>query len=104
MDLGIKKGRKAFVCASSQRAGFGLRHIAGARGCEVWINGRTASKLEKQPSRLKRKTGNRPHILVADITTRSGPCGHCGGVSRSGHSRQQQRGARAWKDRRLVRR
>ena len=71
MDLGIK-GRKAFVCASSQGLGLACATSLAREGCEVWINGRTASKLEEAAKQIEAQTGNRPHILVADITTEAG--------------------------------
>jgi len=71
MDLGIK-GRKAVVCASSQGLGLACATSLAREGCEVWINGRTEAKLQEAAAQIERETGNRPHTLVADITTEQG--------------------------------
>lgn len=71
MDLGIK-GRKAVVCASSQGLGLACATSLAREGCEVWINGRTEAKLQEAAAQIARETGNRPHIIVADITEEQG--------------------------------
>ncbi|MBF5004797.1 SDR family oxidoreductase [Diaphorobacter caeni] len=71
MDLGIK-GRKALVCASSQGLGLACATSLAREGCEVWINGRTEAKLVEAAAQIEAQTGNRPHIVVADITQESG--------------------------------
>lgn len=71
MDLGIK-GRKAFVCASSQGLGLACATSLAREGCEVWINGRAESKLVEAATQIEALTGHRPHILVADITQEQG--------------------------------
>lgn len=71
MDLGIK-GRKAVVCASSQGLGLACATSLAREGCEVWINGRTEAKLQEAAAQIERETGNRPHTIVADITTEQG--------------------------------
>ncbi|WP_353233414.1 SDR family oxidoreductase [Diaphorobacter ruginosibacter] len=71
MDLGIK-GRKAFVCASSQGLGLACATSLAREGCEVWINGRTEAKLLEAARQIEALTGNRPHVLVADITQEQG--------------------------------
>lgn len=38
----------------------------------VWINGRNEGKLEQAAARIEASTGNRPHIIVADINTEEG--------------------------------
>jgi 3-oxoacyl-[acyl-carrier protein] reductase len=71
MDLGIK-GRKAVVCASSQGLGLACATALAREGCEVWINGRTADKLQAAASEIEQATGHRPHVIVADLTTEAG--------------------------------
>lgn len=71
MDLGIK-GRKALVCASSQGLGLACATSLAREGCKVWINGRTESKLVEAAALIEQQTGQRPEIVVADITTEEG--------------------------------
>lgn len=71
MDLGIK-GRKAVVCASSQGLGLACATSLAREGCAVWINGRTESKLNEAAARIEAETGQRPNVVVADITTEQG--------------------------------
>jgi len=71
MDLGIK-GRRALVCASSQGLGLACATSLAREGCKVWINGRTESKLVEAAARIEQQTGQRPEIVVADITTEEG--------------------------------
>jgi 3-oxoacyl-[acyl-carrier protein] reductase len=71
MDLGIK-GRKALVCASSQGLGLACATSLAQEGCEVYLNGRHADKLQKAAADLAKATGAKVHAVVADITTAEG--------------------------------
>ena len=69
MDLGIT-GRRALVCASSQGLGQACALALAQEGCEVFINGRQADKLERAAARLREATGARVHAVVADLNGR----------------------------------
>ncbi len=71
MDLGIR-GRKALVCASSQGLGLACATSLAHEGCEVFINGRQADKLQQVAAELAQTTGARVHAVVGDITTEAG--------------------------------
>jgi 3-oxoacyl-[acyl-carrier protein] reductase len=71
MDLGIQ-GRKALVCASSQGLGLACALALAQEGCEVFINGRQADKLEAAAQGLRTATGARIHTVVADLNTDAG--------------------------------
>ena len=71
MDLGIK-GRRALVCASSQGLGLACATSLAQEGCEVFLNGRHAEKLQKVAAGLAQATGAKVHAVVADITTDEG--------------------------------
>ena len=71
MDLGIT-GRRALVCASSQGLGQACALALAQEGCEVFINGRQADKLERAVARLREATGARVHAVVADLNTEAG--------------------------------
>ena len=71
MDLGIK-GRKALVCASTQGLGLACATSLATEGCEVWINGRHASKVQQAAALLGQQTGAIVHGVAADITTEEG--------------------------------
>ena len=71
MDLGIT-GRRALVCASSQGLGQACALALAQEGCEVFINGRQADKLERAAARLREATGARVHAVVADLNTEAG--------------------------------
>ena len=45
MDLGIH-GRRALVCASSQGLGYACAQALAEEGCSVWLNGRSADRLQ----------------------------------------------------------
>lgn len=68
MDLGIR-GRKAIVCASSQGLGYACALALAQEGCEVFINGRDAGKLERAAEALRKATGARITPVQADINT-----------------------------------
>jgi|MGYP003336483150 3-oxoacyl-[acyl-carrier protein] reductase len=71
MDLGIR-GRKALVCASSQGLGLACATSLAQEGCEIFINGRDADKLNKVAKDLAQATGAKVHAVVGDITTEVG--------------------------------
>ncbi len=71
MDLGIK-GRKALVCASTQGLGLACATSLATEGCEVWINGRHAGKVQQAAELLAQQTGAIVHGVAADITTEEG--------------------------------
>jgi len=72
MDLGIK-GRKAFICASSQGLGFACAISLAREGVSVTLNGRSTEKLERAASNLcKHVPGAEVSFVVADLTTTEG--------------------------------
>lgn len=71
MDLGIR-GRKAIVCASSQGLGHACALALAQEGCEVFINGRDAEKLQRAAQALRAATGGRISPVQADINTAAG--------------------------------
>jgi 3-oxoacyl-[acyl-carrier protein] reductase len=71
MDLGIR-GRKALVCASSQGLGLACATALAAEGCEVWLNGRQAGKLDATAATLRASTGATVHAVAADLNTEIG--------------------------------
>jgi len=71
MDLGIR-GRRAIVCASSQGLGYACALALAQEGCEVFINGRDADKLERAAAALRAATGARITAVQADINTDAG--------------------------------
>ena len=66
MDLGIT-GRRALVCASSQGLGQACALALAQEGCEVFINGRQADKLEAAAQTL-RAEGHTVHARSFDVT------------------------------------
>jgi len=71
MDLGIQ-GKQALVCASSQGLGHACALALAQEGCEVFINGRDLSKLQRVAEALRRETGARVTPVQADISTEGG--------------------------------
>lgn len=71
MDLGID-GRKALVCASSQGLGYACALALAQEGCEVFINGRHAERLEFAAQALRAETGASVTPVAADISTEAG--------------------------------
>ncbi len=71
MDLGIR-GRKALVCASSQGLGLACATALAQEGCEVWLNGRDAGKLEQVAAELRHSSAATVHAVVADLNTEAG--------------------------------
>lgn len=72
MDLGIK-GRKAFVCASSQGLGLACATALAEEGVTVTLNGRDANKLAATADALRtRVPGAEVDFVAADLTTEAG--------------------------------
>lgn len=71
MDLGIS-GRRALVCASSQGLGLACAQALAEEGCSVWLNGRSADRLQAAALRLREATGVTVHAVVADLNTEAG--------------------------------
>jgi len=72
MELGIR-GRKAFICASSQGLGFACAVSLAREGVSVTLNGRSAEKLEKAASDLRQQVpGADVSFVVADLTSAEG--------------------------------
>lgn len=71
MDLGIR-GRKAIVCASSQGLGYACALALAQEGCEVFINGRDAARLERAAAALREATGACVTPVQADLNTEAG--------------------------------
>jgi len=72
MDLGIK-GRKAFVCASSQGLGLACARSLAREGVEVILNGRNAEKLAAAAAGLIRELPQAGvDFIAADLTTAEG--------------------------------
>jgi 3-oxoacyl-[acyl-carrier protein] reductase len=71
MDLGIQ-GRRALVCASSQGLGLACAQALAEEGCSVWLNGRSADRLQAAATRLREATGATVQTTVADLNTEAG--------------------------------
>ena len=71
MDFGIH-GRKAIVCGASKGLGKGCALALAGEGVEVYIAARQKPPLEAAAAEIEKITGNRPHIVVADVTTAEG--------------------------------
>lgn len=71
MNLGIA-GKTALVCASSRGLGLACATALAREGCRVFINGRHADALETAAQQIEAATGNRPTIVVADLTAEAG--------------------------------
>ena len=71
MELGLK-GKKAIVCASSQGLGYACALALAQEGCEVFINGRNAEKLQQAAEKLRRQTGAVVREVAADLNTDEG--------------------------------
>ncbi len=71
MELGIA-GRKAVICASSQGLGLACAKALAREGVHVFINGRTASKVESAAHELAQLPGGLVTPVVADISTEAG--------------------------------
>ena len=70
MDLGLA-GRRALVCASSSGLGLACAAALAREGCEVWINGRHAERLERARAQLA-GSGATVHAVAADLVTPAG--------------------------------
>lgn len=71
MDLGIA-GRKAIVCGASKGLGKGCAEALAAEGAEVFIAARQKAQLDAAAAEIEKVTGNRPHVVVADVTSPDG--------------------------------
>ena len=71
MDLGIA-GRTALVCGASQGLGRGCAEALAREGVKVYINARTAPKLEETAQAIAKATGGEVIAVAADITTEAG--------------------------------
>ncbi|NUZ07695.1 SDR family oxidoreductase [Piscinibacter koreensis] len=71
MELGIA-GRNALVCASSKGLGLACAESLAREGCNVWINGRDADRLERAAEGLRQRTGAKVTAVQADIRTEDG--------------------------------
>jgi NAD(P)-dependent dehydrogenase (short-subunit alcohol dehydrogenase family) len=68
MELKIKD-KTALVIGSTAGIGFAIAKALANEGAKVFVNGRTAARVEKAVERLKKETGN-PEIrgIVADFS------------------------------------
>ena len=71
MDLGLN-GRKAIIAASTSGLGLACATALSREGCDVWINGRDAGRLEAARAQIEQQTGGRVHVVAADINTHEG--------------------------------
>jgi 3-oxoacyl-[acyl-carrier protein] reductase len=71
MDLEIQ-GKRAIVCASSQGLGHACALALAQEGCEVFINGRDAEKLQRVAEALRHATGATVTPVQADLDTEAG--------------------------------
>lgn len=71
MDFGIR-GRKAVVCGASKGLGRGCAAALAAEGVAVYIVARNRPQLESTANEIDNVTGNRPIVVVGDVTTADG--------------------------------
>ena len=71
MDLGIT-GRTALVCASSRGLGSACAWELARSGCDLVINGRDRAALEDNATAIRRDTGARVEVVVADLDSEDG--------------------------------
>jgi 3-oxoacyl-[acyl-carrier protein] reductase len=71
MDLGIA-GRKAIVCASSRGLGRACAQALADAGCDVVVNGRDASRLERTAAEIAKATGAKIIPVAADVAMPEG--------------------------------
>jgi 3-oxoacyl-[acyl-carrier protein] reductase len=71
MDFGLE-GRKAIVCAASLGLGKGCAMALAGEGVELVIAARRQAPLEEAAADITAKTGIKPQIVVADVTTEAG--------------------------------
>ena len=71
MDLGIS-GRKAIVCASSRGLGRGCAAALAEAGCDIVVNGRDATTLEKTAEDIRKRFKVDIQTVVADVSTPDG--------------------------------
>ncbi len=71
MDLAIR-GRKALVAASSSGLGLACATALAREGCDVFINGRDAARLEQARGQIADAVGAEVRAVCADINTEAG--------------------------------
>ena len=71
MDLGLR-GRKAIVCAASRGLGKSCATSLAMEGVEVVIAARRHDVLKQAAAEIQSKSGVRPTIVAADVTTEQG--------------------------------
>ena len=71
MDLGIA-GKKAIVCASSEGLGKGCAMALAEAGCDVVINGRTATNVEATAKEIADRYGINAIPVPADVSSHEG--------------------------------
>ena len=71
MDFGIR-GRTAIVCGASKGLGKGCATALAGEGVVTFIVARQKAPLEQTAAEIERLTGNRPHIVCADVTSAEG--------------------------------
>jgi 3-oxoacyl-[acyl-carrier protein] reductase len=71
MEFGLK-GRKAIVCAASLGLGKGCAMALAGEGVELVIAARRQAPLEEAAADIAAKTGIKPKIVIADVTTETG--------------------------------
>src|SRR3954463_8565042 len=71
MDLGIR-GRAALVCAASKGLGKGCAVALAREGVDVTLVARRAEALNATADEIRRETGVKVTVVVADITTPEG--------------------------------
>ncbi len=70
MDLKIK-GKIALVTGSTAGIGFAIAKALANEGAKVFVNGRTADRVNQAVERLKKETGNvEIHGIAADFSDR----------------------------------
>lgn len=71
MDFGLT-GRTAIVCAASQGLGKASAMALAREGVHLFIAARRREVLESAADEIASATGNRPKMVVADVTTKEG--------------------------------
>src|SRR4051795_7579992 len=74
MDMGIR-GRTALVCAASKGLGKGCAVALAREGVDVTLVARGAEALNATADEIRRETGVKVTVVVADITTPEGRSG-----------------------------
>jgi 3-oxoacyl-[acyl-carrier protein] reductase len=71
MDLGLR-GRRAIVCAASLGLGKGCAMALAGEGVELVVAARRRELLEQAAEEIHAKTGIKPVVVAADVTTEKG--------------------------------